>query len=382
MNNFIVKANSIALYEAFKSDVEKIGWKAQGWFPENKVGLVLHFGCKESAFFFAPWSVQLVITPCFALDSQYGQALDYARQMYEKIAKAQRTEQEAKAYTFLYEEAGIVPKEIVEQIVDRIRSGVPFDPTIYASSNPLRKPALHGFTFSDAGKSLADELRDYLTEEILAGIIVSAGSMQPKFKPGQWVRDVKNNKCFKILKFIGRKKSKFCYQSISLDGVYWSYLEEALIPYEPMSGEYYFSIGQYAKTEWISICNGIKGARILDLATINITNNIFRMNVAPVMSSFDVRPATLDEITRLDSELEKQGKRFDKEKCELVDIPKERQLKIGDMAIFWDDDKEKAICTILSRIEPKAYTASNRGRWKNAIPFLSVEKYKEFLKQE
>ena len=68
--------------------------------------------------------------------------------------------------------------------------------------------------------------------------------------------------------------------------------------------------------DYCHICSGEEG-----------TLNIYNSELVLVKS---VRPATPSEIALLDSKLAEQGKRFDKEKLELVDIPK---FKVGDWFI-------------------------------------------------
>lgn len=93
-----------------------------------------------------------------------------------------------------------------------------------------------------------------------------------------------------------------------------------------------------------------------------------------------LRPATPSEIALLDSKLAEQGNRFDKEKLELVDIPKYKKPVVGEMAIMWRSDKGKALCRIYGDYEDGRHYDSV-GIWADhAILFESVEQYKAFLK--
>ena len=93
-----------------------------------------------------------------------------------------------------------------------------------------------------------------------------------------------------------------------------------------------------------------------------------------------MRFSTPEEIALLDSKLAEQGKRFDKEKLELVDIPKHKEPIIGEMAIFWDNDKCNAACKILDDDSGAFFIDNSETYWINAILFESPEQYKAFLK--
>jgi len=99
-----------------------------------------------------------------------------------------------------------------------------------------------------------------------------------------------------------------------------------------------------------------------------------------IIPSDIIRPATPAEIALLDSKLAEQGKRFDKEKLELVDIPKHKEPIIGEMAIFWDNDKCNAACKILDDDSGAFFIDNSETYWINAILFESPEQYKDFLK--
>jgi len=126
-----------------------------------------------------------------------------------------------------------------------------------------------------------------------------------------------------------------------------------------------------------------------------------------------LRPATPSEIALLDSKLAEQGKRFDKEKLELVDIekpkekhcdncsnypncgqehncfsyemwepkPKHKEPIIGEMAIFTDGEGCFSVCRILLRVREDGFFMDNYGScWRYAYLFESPEQYKAFLK--
>ena len=61
---------------------------------------------------------------------------------------------------------------------------------------------------------------------------------------------------------------------------------------------------------------------------------------------------------------------------------KEDDLKVGDICILWDNNKNKSIVSTIDEIDllhPKPYV-SNRGRFYNAIKCTSLEQYINFKK--
>ena len=96
-----------------------------------------------------------------------------------------------------------------------------------------------------------------------------------------------------------------------------------------------------------------------------------------------IRPSSKVEIEKLNLALEKIDKRFDKEKCELVGIPKYKKPAMGKMAIFWDNDRKLSVCKFFYMINDKGMFLDNSNiPWKNAILFESPEQYKNFLKEK
>jgi len=69
--------------------------------------------------------------------------------------------------------------------------------------------------------------------------------------------------------------------------------------------------------------------------------------------------------------------------CEKVEAPKP-EPKIGEMCIFWDSEKKYAQCAILGKINNDGdftYEKVFGTRWKNCIPFESIEQYKNLIKE-
>lgn len=88
------------------------------------------------------------------------------------------------------------------------------------------------------------------------------------------------------------------------------------------------------------------------------------------------RPATTEEAKLLHSKLAENGKRWNAEKKCLEDLPK--PLKEGDIAIFYDYDITEALIAKYVRAERSGHY-SNHGWFKHAIPFKSIEQYKQFI---
>jgi len=97
----------------------------------------------------------------------------------------------------------------------------------------------------------------------------------------------------------------------------------------------------------------------------------------------DFRLATEAEKQELLDALAKAGKRWDAEKLCVEDIPE--KPKRGDLAIFWDSNKESAM---IGRYDYFIgdFTFPHRDHrgdvWKNAIKFESKEQYEKLLKGE
>ena len=89
-----------------------------------------------------------------------------------------------------------------------------------------------------------------------------------------------------------------------------------------------------------------------------------------------LRPATPEEIELLHSKLAENGKKWNAEKKCLEDLPK--PLKEDDIAIFYDYDITEALIAKYVRAERSGHY-SNHGWFKHAIPFKSIEQYKQFI---
>ena len=97
----------------------------------------------------------------------------------------------------------------------------------------------------------------------------------------------------------------------------------------------------------------------------------------------DFRLATEAEKQELLDALAKEGKRWNAEKKCVEDIPE--KPKRGDLAIFWDDNKESAIIGKYDYFIGDVLFSHRDYRgdeWKNAIKFESKEQYRKLLKGE
>ena len=162
-------------------------------------------------------------------------------------------------------------------------------------------------------------------------------------------------------------------------------------PYFPKKGEYFYAQFKGPYFGFISIYSDMREhcgkQKIFDKATLFLcTNDCYTVDspLGAVTDIINIRPATAEEEALLDSKLAEKGLRFDKEKCELVDIPKYKEPIVGEMAIFWNTDKKDAQCRIYTRSKEGVFGYSDSAAifWKNAILFESPEQYKNFLKEK
>lgn len=94
------------------------------------------------------------------------------------------------------------------------------------------------------------------------------------------------------------------------------------------------------------------------------------------------RLMTDEEKKRLLDAIEKDGKRFNSERKCIEDLPKEP--KVGDLCIFWDDQKYLSEIGILgkTRFSPLyPYQDAKEIRWKHCIPFESREQFLKHISE-
>lgn len=124
------------------------------------------------------------------------------------------------------------------------------------------------------------------------------------------------------------------------------------------------------------------GNKIYDHALFNNVTGLSITQLIPSGSPI-MRHATEREKERLIDALAKEGKRWNKEKKCVEDIPAE--LKEGDLAIFWDSDKGSAMIgkyDYLTRTNPFMHKDKAGNIWKNAIKFESKEQFEKLIKGE
>ena len=103
------------------------------------------------------------------------------------------------------------------------------------------------------------------------------------------------------------------------------------------------------------------------------------------LSSLSFRYATEDEKQLLIDAMEKDGKQWNAEKIKIEDILKEDILKEGDLAIFWDYDKDAAIIRLYDGKSHEYYydhCDNSDSHWKHAIKFESKEQFEKLLRGE
>ena len=160
--------------------------------------------------------------------------------------------------------------------------------------------------------------------------------------------------------------------------------------YFPKKGEYFYAQFKGPYFGFISIYSDMREhcgkQKIFDKATLFLcTNDCYTVDspLGAVTDIINIRPATAEEEALLDSKLAEKGLRFDKEKCELVDIPEYKKPAMGKMAILWDNDRKLSVCRFFYMINDKGMFLDNSNMpWKNAILFESPEQYKNFLKEK
>lgn len=107
-------------------------------------------------------------------------------------------------------------------------------------------------------------------------------------------------------------------------------------------------------------------------------DNLDGLNYDSELCPSEINIATEEEKKILLSLLNKDGKRWNAETKQIEDI-----LKVGDVCIFWNNDKKEASISKLCEIDNNENPyMDNSGLWfANAIKFESIEQYKEFIKQ-
>ena len=226
-------------------------------------------------------------------------------------------------------------------------------------------------------------LKTLLTPQKNAQLIIS----KPKFQIGQWVK-ANNGDIFPIdavyedhaPMYINSNEVANNNKSYNVK----VYIETSLEKWNPEVGEYYVYEPLNTNTKYIAIKKGENDLKTIhyDLIYIAIVgNSVINYSLNGVTDKSDnLRPATQEEKELLHKELEKIGKKFDKETCTLVDTVKLPIL--GKPAIFWNKRPEAAMIGIYSGKSHKSnyYPLNSLDAYDNAIYCESIEHYKTFIK--
>ena len=91
----------------------------------------------------------------------------------------------------------------------------------------------------------------------------------------------------------------------------------------------------------------------------------------------------LDQVYREEISFSRMVEIMNERVSEAEDIPE--KPKKGDLAIFWDSNKEKSSIGIYKQFHMGAFFPHedhSEAEWKNAIKFESKEQYERFIKGE
>lgn len=117
----------------------------------------------------------------------------------------------------------------------------------------------------------------------------------------------------------------------------------------------------------------LSGNSIYCYSSLNSLNHLDK-ETDWINSNGNLRLATEEEKQKLFYALEKSGKRWNPETKQIEDI-----LKVGDICIFWDDEKTLAIIGILKFNDGLQYKNSEEYWYDNAIKCTSLEQYQNFI---
>ena len=120
----------------------------------------------------------------------------------------------------------------------------------------------------------------------------------------------------------------------------------------------------------------LSGNSIYCYSSLNSLNHLDK-ETDWINSNGNLRLATEEEKQKLFYALEKSGKRWNPGTKQIEDI-----LKVGDICIFWDDEKSEACVNYLVDIDISNtdYLDCDFSGYKNAIKCTSLEQYINFKK--
>ncbi len=99
------------------------------------------------------------------------------------------------------------------------------------------------------------------------------------------------------------------------------------------------------------------------------------------MDKFSGKKLKIEAITTSGMLLSNDWK-FHPDWCAKVEVSKPNKPKVGDLCIFWDEDKSNAVIGKLTEIDNKSdfpYEVANSIGYKNCIKFESMEQYNKFI---
>lgn len=276
------------------------------------------------------------------------------------------------------------PEDIMKDMsaaIDKMMENISKDTLLTAFKDNLAKleQIVAQFQTKDEPKSQA--IRGH-SEMFRVGVILANQQTQkPKFKKGDWLR-ANDGFIFQV------EQVDFAHNNpYYKDNFGNPRFEHHVKKYSPKKGEYYYARSR--KDICIGICDCGR------FITSNLSSFMANANECYFEGGYDmmdeqigiIRPATPSEIALLDSKLAEKGMRFDKDRCELVDIHK--QPIIGELAIFFDNGREAdAIIGKYIHANSSGYVFSkitNRDgsiseySCDNAILFESIDQYKQFI---
>lgn len=104
--------------------------------------------------------------------------------------------------------------------------------------------------------------------------------------------------------------------------------------------------------------------------------NVNKLHYNSILKPKELRFATKEEKQKLFDSLENNGKKWNPETKQIEDI-----LKVGDLAIFWNKNKKKAIVSEILETNKSGVPYRSTYSWfNNAIKCTSLEQYINFKK--
>lgn len=155
----------------------------------------------------------------------------------------------------------------------------------------------------------------------------------------------------------------------------------------------YFKDGDIVRTtHFIAIYKEATGIKLdffnyVELEDDFDNDNVNELHYNSSLMPNELRFATKEERQKLFDALKSKGKKWNHETKQIEDI-----LKVGDLAIFWDDDKSEACIATYNKLHfphkyPDGFNFASEIKveneyvcFKNAIKCTSLEQYINFIK--